>query len=76
MAAPDQVPGEEFEYVALFVCLFFSFDLVSLLVLLVQTAAGDLAIFSSAGQLLGLMSKKNTLSGLKKRIWKANCLRR
>lgn len=45
MAAPDQVPGEEFEYVVLFVCLFFPFDLVFLLVLLAQTAAGDLAIF-------------------------------
>lgn len=44
MAAPDQVPGEEFEYVAFCVCLFFLFDLFFLLVLLVRTTAGDLAI--------------------------------
>lgn len=42
MAAPDQVPGEEFEYVALFPCLFFPLDLGSLLVPLAQTAAGEI----------------------------------
>lgn len=44
MAAPDQVPGEEFEYVALFPCLFFPLDLSSLLVPLAQTAAGEIFV--------------------------------